>query len=237
MKTKVSLVCKQCGRVFEVNHRRKNTARFCSIDCCNMWKKRSGADGTHILSKKVEVVCKQCGKRINVSPSRKDRTNFCSRKCQGTWRTDNMCGENGPRWEGGNVVKVCEQCGKKYTVTRCRDTISRFCSHKCRTEWQTGENSPAWKGGVSFEPYCPKFNEAFKESIREKFDRVCFLCPTTEEENGRKLDVHHVNYDKSCLCDDAKCEFVPLCVSCHIKTNYNRGYWENLILKKLGVTA
>lgn len=96
-----------------------------------------------------------------------------------------------------------------------------------------GENSHLWKGGVSFEPYCHKFNKRFKESIREKFGRVCFLCPTTEEENGRKLNVHHVNYNKDCLCDDSECEFVPLCDSCHSKTNHNQDYWESYIMAAL----
>lgn len=97
----------------------------------------------------------------------------------------------------------------------------------------SGENNPNWKGGISFEPYCKKFNYAFKESIREKFGRTCFLCPTTEEENGRKLSVHHVEYNKNCLCDDSVCEFVPLCDSCHGKTNHNHEYWERLIIDKL----
>lgn len=95
------------------------------------------------------------------------------------------------------------------------------------------EKNPAWKGGISFEPYCPKFNEAFKESIREKFGRVCFLCPTTEEENGRKLAVHHVSYNKDCLCDDSDCEFVPLCLECHGNSNHDREYWEAVIMEKL----
>ena len=96
-----------------------------------------------------------------------------------------------------------------------------------------GKDSPHWKNGASFEPYCPKFNNAFKESIREKFGRVCFLCPTTEEGNGRKLCVHHVNYNKDCLCDDSDCEFVPLCMQCHTKTNNNREHWEQTIMSKL----
>jgi len=96
-----------------------------------------------------------------------------------------------------------------------------------------GENNPNWNGGSSFQPYCPKFNERFKESVREKFDRVCFLCQRTEKENGKRLVVHHVNYNKDCLCDDSECEFVPLCVSCHVKTNHNRTHWENEIMKRL----
>lgn len=97
----------------------------------------------------------------------------------------------------------------------------------------SGEKHPAWRGGISFEPYCPKFNDTFKEFIRDKFGRVCFLCQTTEEENEQRLSVHHVNYDKSCLCNDVECEFVPLCKSCHTRTNANREYWESFIMEKL----
>lgn len=107
----------------------------------------------------------------------------------------------------------------------------------------TGENHHSWKGGLSFEPYCPKFNNVFKELIRDKFNRECFLCGRSEFEiirtqklNGKqayRLSVHHVDYNKDCLCDDIKCEFVPLCISCHAKTNHNREYYEKMIIKKL----
>jgi len=55
----------------------------------------------------------------------------------------------------------------------------------------TGEKAPNWKGGLSFGKYCPKFNPPFKERVRMNFDRKCFECGMTEEENGIKLDVHH----------------------------------------------
>ena len=97
----------------------------------------------------------------------------------------------------------------------------------------SGENNPNWRGGISFEPYCSKFNNKFKELIRDKFNRTCLICGTTENDNGRKLSVHHVNYDKNCLCDDIKCDFVPLCNSCHSKTNHNREYWEDICVAKL----
>ena len=91
-----------------------------------------------------------------------------------------------------------------------------------------------WQGGKSFEPYCAKFNNIFKEKIREQFGRVCFLCGKPESDNNRKLDVHHVNYNKECLCAEIECEFVPLCRSCHVKIhNGDKEYWENMILKRL----
>lgn len=93
----------------------------------------------------------------------------------------------------------------------------------------SGKNSPHWKGGLSFGKYCYKFNTSFKEEIRNQYNRMCFLCPTTEKENGRKLSVHHVSYEKNCMCN-SRCEFVPLCDRCHCTTNYNRQYWEDIIM-------
>ena len=93
----------------------------------------------------------------------------------------------------------------------------------------TGEKHWNWQDGKSYEPYCQKFNEEFKEKIREQYGRQCFICGMTEEQNGRKLCIHHINYDKNCLCNESKCYFVPLCMSCHGKTNNNRWFWERLL--------
>ena len=92
-----------------------------------------------------------------------------------------------------------------------------------------GEKNGNWNGGNSFEPYCYLFNKEFKEKVRDKFNRKCFICGKSEEENGKKLSVHHINYNKNCLCDDSNCLFVPLCNSCHSKTNKSREYWEKLL--------
>lgn len=94
----------------------------------------------------------------------------------------------------------------------------------------SGENSANWKNGASFKPYCSKFNEEFKEKIRDQFGRQCFICGLSEELNGKKLPVHHINYNKDCLCGDSKCYFVPLCNSCHSRTNNNRRFWEKLLI-------
>jgi hypothetical protein len=33
--------------------------------------------------------------------------------------------------------------------------------------------------------------------------------------------------------DNLKCEFIPLCHSCHSTTNSNREYWEEICMNKL----
>ena len=123
---------------------------------------------------------------------------------------------------------------KSKTGFKHTNETKKKISDICRAKNLGGENSPNWKGGISFEPYCVKFNYKFKESVRDKFDRKCFLCGKSEDLNGRKLDVHHVNYDKECLCNEVECEFVPLCIHCHLKTsNGDREYYEKLLLEKL----
>ena len=94
-------------------------------------------------------------------------------------------------------------------------------------ESRSGEKNPAWNNGSSFEPYCYKFNDKLKESIRDRDDRTCQLCG--EKENGRKLSVHHIHYQK----DDCDPDLISLCNRCNIKANTNRDYWETLFMSKL----
>ena len=86
--------------------------------------------------------------------------------------------------------------------------------------------NPAWRGGTSFGKYCPKFTKVFKDRVRRFFNYTCVGCGKTQSENKKKLNVHHVNYDKMVCCNNTKPLFVSLCKSCHTKTNHNRDMWE-----------
>lgn len=123
--------------------------------------------------------------------------------------------------------------GRQFSEETIRKISEAEKGEKNHMYGKCGEQSPTWKGGLSFLPYCPEFNEKKKEEIREKFGRICFLCPKTEAENGRKLDVHHVDYNKQQGCDGVEWLLVPLCMSCNSKANNNRDYWQNLIIEKL----
>lgn len=206
--------------------------------------------------KKILAACDDCGKiRVISKQDYRSLCPSCSRKGERSpmfgrtgesnpmfGRTGEkhpmfgITGEKSPGWKGGLVKRTCDNCGKEFgrNPSDIKQSGGRFCSYKCRGKWQSkhlrGQNSHSWKGGRSFKTYCEKFDEPFREYIREKFDRICFLCPKTEAENGRKLSVHHVNYDKDCLCDDnLTCQFVPLCKSCHARVNFNREKWEKKI--------
>lgn len=92
-----------------------------------------------------------------------------------------------------------------------------------------GENSPMWKGGISFEPYSPDFNDKLKRKIKIRDDYTCSIC----DKKSQKLAVHHIDYDK--LNSNEK-NLISLCYSCHSKTNSNRENWmkffESIINKK-----
>lgn len=92
------------------------------------------------------------------------------------------------------------------------------------------DKNPNWRGGKSFEPYCYKFNNKFKEYIRDKFNRRCFICGVSEKCNEKELNVHHIDYNKTSICNGKSWSFVPLCNKCHGKTNFNRWYWFNLLV-------
>jgi len=106
-------------------------------------------------------------------------------------------------------------------------------AHKGIPTGRTGEKSPNWKGGISFEPYCSKFNKPLKEKIRDKFERKCFLCNKPESTEKTCLSVHHIDYDKDQGCNGKTFELVPLCRSCHSKTNGEREEQQIMIINKL----
>lgn len=87
-----------------------------------------------------------------------------------------------------------------------------------------GSLNPQWKGGISFEPYCQKFNNEFKERVRSFFNHACVECGQTQ--TTYQLHVHHVNFNKQSCCDNTQPLFVTLCHSCHSRTNHNRAFWE-----------
>ena len=94
----------------------------------------------------------------------------------------------------GFTEVICQGCGCKFYGQSRR----KYCD-MCEEEiWYT----------------CPDCGEPkrYKYSTREKADRHCQICNKSAEENGRRLDVHHIDGDKSNHDPD---NLVALCHSCH----------------------
>lgn len=92
-----------------------------------------------------------------------------------------------------------------------------------RGERIEGKNNPNWHGGIAFFPYTEEFKPRIKRCIRERDQYQCILCKKEESSLNRKLEIHHIDYDKK-NCSEKN--LVSLCRSCHGKTNYKRDYWR-----------
>jgi len=97
------------------------------------------------------------------------------------------------------------------------------------------ENNGNWKGGISFEPYCPKFDEKLKKQIRDRYDNCDFItglhvsvCNVIKGK-VHKLSVHHVDYNKMQGCDDYGWRLIPVSRKHNSMFNANRSFWERLI--------
>lgn len=118
--------------------------------------------------------------------------------------------------------KISDGQKGKYIPIEARQKMS-----KARKGIYYGEKSGNWKGGLSFLPYCSKFNKKLKESIRERDNRTCQKC--SNKENGQRLSVHHIHYDKENCYPD----LISLCRKCNSKVNSNRNYWEQYFMEIL----
>ena len=238
----MNLTCEYCGKEFERKPSQISGHNFCSRECSANWRKETG-----VLKKEknprwnsVQIQCENCGKDIwlNQYRMKHSKHHFCSIACEYAFLGKAQRGSNHPLWKGGNIKTSCAICGKPVSVYPIRYKEGRnFCSKECASTFHSkemlGKNNPSWRGGTSFEDYCINFNDAIKEEAREKYGRQCFLCGKTEAENGKKLCVHHVDYDKKRGCNGKKLLLVPLCTSCHAKTNFRRDYWESIIRAKM----
>lgn len=88
---------------------------------------------------------------------------------------------------------------------------------------KSGELSPTWQGGVSFEPYGLEFNKELKKYIKQ---RDMNTCQTPNCMNIERLHIHHIDYNKKNNNVD---NLITLCINCHTKTNgkNNREFYTN----------
>jgi hypothetical protein len=119
-----------------------------------------------------------------------------------------------------------EQSKKKLSVAAKGRKLSEAQKIKL-SKGKLGEKNPQWQGGISKLPYGQDWTEDLKDAIRKRDEHTCQICGETQEEFGerlgRKLTVHHIDYDKNNCNPD---NLTTLCISCHTKTGTNRKYWK-----------
>ena len=225
----VELTCDQCRAPITRKKSRveKYEHHFCSRKCYSEWQseRQIGPNNPRWQGGGVELTCDQCGAPITRKKAiaEKYEHHFCSRKCYSEWLSEWQTGPDHPHWQGGGVRLTCNQCGAPITRPKAEAEKRKhhFCSPKCQGEWQsewlTGPNSPRWRGGVSFEPYPPEFNEALKRRIRERDKHTCALC------GGYGQHVHHIDSDKG---SNDEMNLITLCARCHGRVTARLKEWE-----------
>lgn len=148
----------------------------------------------------------------------------------------NMKGPNNPRYGKRLSEETKQKIGAKSALRRgpLNPMFGRKFGEDSRRKISeshadvSGAKNPRWLGGKSFEPYCEKFTKHLKEQVRDSFNRKCVVCGASE--NGEKLAVHHVDYSKLQGCRGQRWALVPVCRTCHSKTNHNRWQWFSLLI-------
>ena len=174
--------------------------------------------------------CLTC--KINIEGFKYRPNKFCSLKCYHenkeikkgyTSGIKNIKLSEFKRTQIPRVLMQCIICEQQFKVKRKRAETAKYCSNNCKIIHQKKENHPTWKGGKSFEIYGEEFDNELKEKIRQMFNNICQECFKHQDNFESKLSVHHIDYNKR---NNNKENLIPLCLSCHAKTNWNRNSWK-----------
>lgn len=112
--------------------------------------------------------------------------------------------------------------GHKHFISWTNWRIGKRCPI-CYRNNNFGPNHPNWKGGVSFEPYCPIWKDKeYAEFIKQRDGYKC-LNPYCNSKNPNDLTRHHINYNKK---DCRKENLITACRSCNTGANFDREWHE-----------
>lgn len=219
--------CKSCANIGERNPG-FNSKKQCGK---NHWNYKHGNNCKYKEYYCIEEGCKnkvfygnnRCIKHGNLISAKKRSISLK--------RNESVKGKNNPNYKHGkrsfdrNINYYCieEGCNKQVSSPnkRCNSCNIKY-RHKIE-HFTQGNKNGNWINGKTIK-YPSKFNTQLKETIRKKDNYKCKICNKSQKQNKRKLDCHHIDYNKKNNDID---NLIALCKSCHIKTNHNRNYWIN----------
>lgn len=149
-------------------------------------------------------LCEMC--RAPIAPRAR---RWCGKKCSDRWR-----------WSVPSEPFDCPGCGKTVLVPAGKKAKRRYCTLSCaratynRTHLRAERNG-RWRGGKVMS-YGPEWRR-IKAEVRAR-DGVCRECGKTSSENGRALDVHHLDPFRF-SGDNSPKNLVTLCRSCHMQAD------------------
>jgi hypothetical protein len=208
--------CEECGKNFTSICAK---SRFCSKDCVNIWQRRIKWED-RIGEEKAKEIRESTSERVSGdgNPSKNPEVAKKIGKALKQYLLENpKCGEKNPFFGKKHTEdykkKSSESKVNKWAYTQ--EQYEKLCENTPK-----GKDHPNWNGGSSSYP-CPYpfgWTKLFKKHIKNIYNNKCLICQETNQ-----LAIHHVDYNKN---NSNINNLVPLCYSCHAKTNYNRDNWK-----------
>ena len=184
------------------------------------------------------VKCDWCGKDVyKTITNLRFKHHFCTYLCSNKYKAKEQ------------LVFTCKTCGKKFRLRKSSvyprsRKAKMYCSVKCvkqnedylknASQRVSGEKNPFWVDGRSREPYGQEFNEKLKERVRARDFHQCQECLAFQKDLGRKLDVHHIDYNKK---HNDPSNLISLCKGCNAKANFSREDWIKHFEEKMKKTS
>ena len=195
------------GNIFLKGHARKGKKN--SLEH-NLALKKANFKGN------IDIECNFCHKiftlpKSNNLPNRKYPRKYCNQKCYGKSLLGRKLTEE-------NKLKLILANTGRIRSEKERKAIG-FANSK--------EKNGMWKEDSE---------RNIKRRIRDRDNHLCLLCDLHQEQNGNKLDVHHIDYNQ---LNNLHENMITLCHSCHAKTNKSkRKFWiqhfHSILAEKYG---
>jgi len=243
MAKKIRKICRVCGKEFEVYPYRKDSAKYCSRECClrvigerDFYRTKEYRDKMresllgreHTWGDKISKTHKERGiKPISTEEIRKKISN-ANRGRKVSEETKRKISQSN-KGRVGLKGKDNPWYGKKHR----QDSKDKMrVAHIGKPTWNKdicGNRSHSWKGGVSKLPYTYDWNRVSEEMKK----RDNYRCQECNEGSKGKLAVHHIDYDKKNNKED---NLITLCLKCNSRANWNRDYWKKYYGSKIKCT-
>lgn len=168
-----------------------------------------------------QYFCIDCNKKISISSGiyGTKRCNHCSMIYKIKKGIINNKGKNHSQYIDGRTLK-------DYYCINCKKLISwqnyLFGNRRCQSCAKKGKKSHFYINGLSRKPYSSEFSDELKEYIRKRDNYKCQLCNKRQKNYYRKLEIHHIDYNKK-NCNESN--LITLCQQCNVKANANKDYW------------
>jgi hypothetical protein len=238
MKIKITYCCKNCG-----NQIHWCTALYRQGRCpsCAYKVKKLPKGKQHYNFKGGLPNCKTCGKPLKSYSSKQCRS--CSQKSKifsletrqkiskaNKGRKHSKAfklklsklfqGKNAPNFGRKMPFEQRQKISKSLTGKKLSKKTRLKISNALKGK-KLGKNNILYIHGNGYAPYPSEFKR-IKPIIRKRDNFTCQRCGLKEKNHFRKLDIHHIDYNKdNCKKDN----LITLCNLCNNKANFDKDYW------------